>query len=72
MIHLPGMRHEAEDILDSLKALLPELHVDGSIQLNHLLCHRVVQVVGGGSSGVLESLQTLVTEFTSCLSECCS
>jgi hypothetical protein len=40
--------------------------------LNHLLCHRVVQVVGGGSSGVLESLQTLVTEFTSCLSECCS
>jgi len=48
--HLLGERHESVDVLHGLVSLLPELHVDGSVELDqpgvqvHLLRLRVVQV----------------------------
>ena len=51
---LLGQRHEAMDILDCLVGLLPELHLDGGVQLDQpcvqvpLLGLRAVQVDGVG------------------------
>ena len=57
--HLLGHGHEAVDVLDGLVGLLPELHLDGSVQLGktsvqvHLLGVSIVQVDGHLGRGLL-------------------